>query len=64
MWLSTETIKILKEDGCSFDEVQEISERLDKIDDWTEKFITEEKFWNNVYANINSQIIKKEKCII
>ncbi len=61
MGLSTEAIKNMKELGYSFDEVEELSKRIDDIDSWKTVFLDEDTFWNKVYANINSKM--KAQCI-
>jgi len=61
MWLSTEAIKNMKDLGYSFEEIQDISGRLERVDNWTEKLLSWEEFWWGVYKNINSKM--KVQCI-
>ena len=61
MWLSTEAIKNMKDLGYSFEKIQDISGRLDRIDNGTEKFLTWDEFWWKVYADINSKM--KAQCM-
>jgi hypothetical protein len=61
MWLSTDAIKNMKDLGYSFEEIEDISARLERVDNWTEKLLSWEEFWWEVYKNINSKM--KAQCI-
>lgn len=59
--LTKEEINKLKADWLSFEQVNELEKRLEEIDNWTAKFLSEDEFWSRVTNRINSKM--KNKCI-
>lgn len=59
--LTKEVIEDLKKAWFSFEQINELKNRLDSIDNWTANFLNEEEFWWKVYAKINHNM--KAKCI-
>ena len=59
--LKREEINKLKADWLNFEQINELEKRLDSIDNWTAKFLSEKTFWDKVTNNINSKM--KNKCI-
>jgi len=62
--LSENSVKKLKEDWMSFEQVSELNSRLELIDNWSAEFVDEENFWSGVKNDImNFHKKDVEKCI-
>ena len=51
--LEQETVDNLKKNWLTFEQINEISNRLSSIENGKAKFLNEEEFWNWVYEKIN-----------
>ncbi len=61
--LTKEDIEWLKADWLSFEQIQELNKRLEKIDNGKAVFLDEKEFWDWVYKQVNINIKNKEKCL-
>ena len=46
----------MKQDGMSFEDIQELWRRLKSHNDGTAEYLDEETFWNEVYTRMNHKM--------